>query len=88
MPGDTYNDLLNRLTSKTYINDPANTPAASFFYDETSVSLGSWTSPTLNYANGRLTHTTTTSAGVTLTATVQDYSVGRTPASGGAAARV
>ena len=41
--------------------------------------LGGWTSPSLNYTNGRLTHTTTASGGVTLTATIQDYDkMGRT----------
>ena len=66
----SYNDALNRLTSKAY---SGGTPTASFSYDETSVTLGSWTSPTLNYPKHRLTHTTTKSGSTLLTATVQDY---------------
>jgi RHS repeat-associated protein len=66
----TYNDALNRVTSKTYSDG---TPTAGFGYDGTSVTLGSWTSPTLQHPVGRLTHTMTTSSGTTLTATVQDY---------------
>ncbi len=73
----TYSyDALHRLTSKVYSDG---TPTANFAYDETTVTLGSWTSPTLNYPKGRLTHTTTTSGSTTLTATVQDYDkMGRT----------
>jgi RHS repeat-associated protein len=66
----TYSyDALNRLTSKSYSDG---TPTATLSYDETTVTLGSWTSPTLANHIGRLTHTTT--SGSTLqTATVQDY---------------
>jgi RHS repeat-associated protein len=34
-------DQLNRLLSKTYQNDPSNTPAAHFNYDESTVTVGS-----------------------------------------------
>jgi YD repeat-containing protein len=55
------------------------TPTANFFYDESAASVGNWTSPTLKYPKGRLTHTTTTSGSTLLTATVQDYDqMGRT----------
>ena len=76
--GMTYGpyDALNRLEKRTY---PDGT-TANLFYDEASVTLGSWTSPGLAYPVGRLTHTTTlNSAGVLQTATVQDYdTMGRT----------
>ena len=69
-------DALNRVLSKTYSNG---NPTANFSYDETTITLGSWTSPTLAYPTGRLTHTTTTSGSTILTATVQDYDqMGRT----------
>jgi RHS repeat-associated protein len=73
----TYNDSLNRLTSKTYSDG---TSTASFFYDESSVTLGSWGSGALANTKGRLTHTTTVnSSGTVLTGTVQDYDpMGRT----------
>ncbi len=45
-----YNDKLNRPTSKSYSD--GSTPTANFSYDEGSVTLGSWTSPSLNYTNG------------------------------------
>jgi RHS repeat-associated protein len=72
----TY-DALNRITSKTYSDG---TPAAKFFYDESSVTLGSWGSGTLANPKGCLTHTTTVNSGGTvLTGTVQDYDpMGRT----------
>ena len=75
----TYSyDALNRLTGKSY-NDTPQTPSASFSYDESTATLGSWTSPSLNYPKGRLTHTTTMSGSTLLTATVQDYDkMGRT----------
>jgi RHS repeat-associated protein len=63
-------DALNRTTSKTYTDG---TPTAHFAYDEASVTLGSWTSPTLAYPIGRLTHTTTVSGSALQTATVEDY---------------
>ncbi len=63
-------DALNRLTSKSYSDG---TPTASFAYDETTATLGSWTSPTLAYPKGRLTHTATTSGSTLLSATIQDY---------------
>jgi RHS repeat-associated protein len=65
-----YSDPLNRLTGKTYSDG---TPTANLAYDESSVTLGSWTSPALAYPKGRLTHTTTMSGSTLLTATVQDY---------------
>jgi RHS repeat-associated protein len=70
-------DGLNRVTCKTYSDG---TPAAHLYYDESSVTVGAWTSPTLAYPTGRLTHTTTlSSSGTILTATVQDYDpMGRT----------
>ena len=72
----TY-DALNRRTAKGYSDGI--TPIARFSYDEAFVTLGSWTSPTLNYPKGRLTHTTTMSGSTLLTATVQDYDpMGRT----------
>jgi RHS repeat-associated protein len=71
-----YVDPLNRLTSKTYSDG---TPTANFAYDESAVTLGSWTSPGLAYPKGRLTHTTTMSGSTLQTATVQDYDkMGRT----------
>ncbi len=71
----TYNDPLNRLTSKTYSDS---TPPATFSYDQTSVTVGSWTSPTLLYPKGRMTEATTTSSGTLQTAVVYSYDpVGR-----------
>ena len=70
-------DALNRTISKSY-ND-GTTPSATFSYDEATVTLGSWASPTLAYPKGRLTHTTTKSGSTILTATVQDFDpMGRT----------
>ncbi len=69
-------DALDRLTSKTYSDGTA--PAA-FGYDETSATLGSWTSPGLQNPIGRLTHTATTSGSTVLSGTIQDYDpMGRT----------
>jgi len=62
-------DAINRVTSKTYSDG---TPTATFAYDESTVTVGSWTSPTLANPVGRLTHTTTASGSTTLTATVED----------------
>jgi RHS repeat-associated protein len=71
----TYDDL-NRVLSKTYSDG---TPTANFGYDESSVTLGSWTSPSLGAPVGRPTHTKTMSGSTLLTATVQDYDpMGRT----------
>ena len=67
-----YNDVLNRLTAKSY-NDTPQTPTANFAYDEATVTLGGWTSPSISYPNGRLTHTTTMSGSTLLTGTAQDY---------------
>ena len=64
-------DALNRVTSKTY-NDGL-TPPANFYYDESSVSLGSCSNSSMSNPVGRLTHTTTGSPGAYLSATVQDY---------------
>lgn len=37
----TYNyDLLNRVTSRTYLSDPQATPAVSYFYDNQSLPVG------------------------------------------------
>ena len=63
-------DALNRVTSKTYSDG---TPTATFAYDESTVTVGSWTSPSLGYPKGRLTHTTTANGSTILTATAQDY---------------
>ena len=69
-------DALNRLTSKTYSDG---TPPATFSYDQTSVTLGSWSSPTLTYPKGRLTEATTTVSGSVNTAVVYSYDpMGRT----------
>ncbi len=46
-------DALNRLTSKTYSDS---TPAANFYYDEASVTVGG-TAYTVTNAKGRLSHT-------------------------------
>lgn len=54
-------DALNRLTSKSYTNDPSSTPVANFFYSQSSVTIGSWSSGTLTYTLGRLTETCTSS---------------------------
>jgi YD repeat-containing protein len=72
-------EALNRVVCKSYSD--TTTPIAHFYYDESAVALGSWTSPALPYPNGRLTHTTTVSfsSGALQTATVQDYDpMGRT----------
>jgi RHS repeat-associated protein len=64
-------DALNRLVCKSYSDG---TPAAQFFYDESSATLGSWASGSLAHPNGRLTHTiTVNSSGTILTGTAQDY---------------
>jgi RHS repeat-associated protein len=71
-------DAVNRLISKSY-NDLPQTPTANYFYDQASVTIGSWSSPTLNYPKGRLTEATTTSSGSTKTAVVYSYDqMGRT----------
>jgi RHS repeat-associated protein len=71
----TYNDNLNRLTSKTYSDS---TPPVTFSYDQTSVTIGSWSSGTLLNPEGRLTKATTTSGGNVQTAVVYSYDpVGR-----------
>jgi RHS repeat-associated protein len=70
-------DALNRTISKSYSD--GTTPTATLSYDEATVILGSWASPTLAYPKGRLTHTTTKSGSTILTATVQDFDpMGRT----------
>jgi RHS repeat-associated protein len=69
-------DALNRLTSKTYSDG---TPTATFSYDQTSVTIGSWSSGTLYYPKGRITEATTTSSGSVNTGVVYSYDpVGRT----------
>lgn len=70
-------DVLNRLSSKQYTNDPSNTPVANFLYDQTSVTIGSWSSGTLSNPVGRLTETCTSSrvgsCSTVTTATVFSY---------------
>jgi RHS repeat-associated protein len=70
-------DALNRISCKTYSDG---TPRANFYYDESSVALGSWTSPALANPIGRITHATTVnSGGALLTARVNSYEpMGRT----------
>ena len=65
-------DALHRLTSKNY-NDTPQTPTANFSYDQSSVTVGSWTSGTLANPKGRLTEATTTASGATQTAMVYSY---------------
>jgi YD repeat-containing protein len=70
----TY-DALNRLTGKTYSDS---TPPATFSYDQTSVTIGSWSSGTLTNPKGRLTEAVTTSSGSVQTAVAYGYDpVGR-----------
>jgi len=71
----TYSyDALSRLTGKTYSDS---TPPATFSYDQTSATIGSWSS-TLTYPKGRLTKAVTTSGGNVQTAVVYSYdSMGR-----------
>jgi RHS repeat-associated protein len=70
-------DALNRLVCKSYSDG---TPTAQFSYDQSSVTLGTWASPSLLNTKGRLTETQTfNSSGATVTGTAQDYdSMGRT----------
>ena len=63
-------DALNRLTGKTYSDS---TPPATFSYDQTSVTIGSWSSGTLTNPKGRLTKAVTTSGGNVQTAVVYSY---------------
>jgi RHS repeat-associated protein len=68
-------DALNRLTGKTYSDS---TPPATFSYDQTSVTIGSWSSGTLSNPKGRLTEAVTTSSGTTQTGLAFSYDpVGR-----------
>ena len=68
-------DALNRLTSKTYSDG---TPTVTFSYDQTSVTLGSWSSGTLLNPKGRMTEATTTASGGVKTGVVYSYDpVGR-----------
>ncbi|MGH9354691.1 MAG: RHS repeat-associated core domain-containing protein, partial [Terriglobia bacterium] len=60
-------DASNRLSSKTYSDG---TPTASFFYDQPSVSMVSWSSGTLTNTDGRLTEAAT---GSTQTGAVYSY---------------
>lgn len=67
----TY-DALNRLTSKSYSNDPSNTPTAYFYYDQTNT--GVWGNPTLSDPKGRLTSAATKlSNGTILTGNMYSY---------------
>ncbi len=68
-------DGLNRLTSKTYSDS---TPPANFYYDQGSVTIGSWSSGALGYPKGRMTEATTTASGSVQTGVVYSYDpVGR-----------
>jgi RHS repeat-associated protein len=70
-------DTLNRLTGKSY-NDNPPTPPATFSYDQTSVTIGSWSSGTLTNPKGRLTEAVTTSGGNVQTGVLYSYdSMGR-----------
>ncbi len=60
-------DALNRLTSKSYSDG---TPTADFSYDQSSATIGSWSSGTLANTKGRLTEATT---GSTQTGLVYSY---------------
>ena len=67
----TYSyDPLNRLLTKTYSDG---TPPVTFSYDQTGVTIGSWSSGTLTNTTGRLTEGITTSGGATQTAVVYSY---------------
>jgi len=67
----TYSyDALNRLTGKTYSDS---TPPTAYAYDQTSVTIGSWSSGTLANPVGRLVAATTTSSGSVQTASVFSY---------------
>ncbi len=67
----TYSyDTLNRLTGKTYSDG---TPPATFSYDQSSVTIGSWSSGTLTNPKGRLTEAVTTSSGSVQTGMVYSY---------------
>ena len=66
-----YSDVLNRLTAKSY-NDGV-TPTANFSYDQSSVSVGSWSSGTLLNYKGRMTEATTTSGSTTKSGVVYSY---------------
>jgi RHS repeat-associated protein len=68
----TYNDVLNRLTGKSY-NDNPQTPPVSFSYDQTSVTLGTWSSGTLSNTKGRLTSAITTTSGTLQTGVAYSY---------------
>jgi RHS repeat-associated protein len=63
-------DAANRLTSKSYSDS---TPPATFTYDQSSVTIGGWTSPTLAYPLGRLVGATTTQSGSVKTGVVYSY---------------
>jgi RHS repeat-associated protein len=65
-------DALNRLTSKSY-NDNPQTPTANYSYDQTSVTIGSWSSGTLLNPKGRLVKATTTASGSVQTGLVYSY---------------
>jgi YD repeat-containing protein len=70
-----YNDKLNRLTGKTYSDG---TPPAVFAYDQTSVTLGKWSSGALTNTQGLLTSATTTTGGTLQTGVAYSYDpVGR-----------
>lgn len=63
-------DALNRVTCKSYSDG---TPQVNFSYDQSSVTIGNWTSPALQYPTGRMTEATTTASAATQTAMVYSY---------------
>ena len=65
-----YNDPLNRLTGKSYSDG---TPAATYAYDQASVTVGSWGPYTITNPKGRLTSAVTTSGSSLRTALVYSY---------------
>ena len=65
-----YADPLNRPTGKTYSDG---TPPVSFSYDQTSVTLGTWSSGTLLNTKGRLTSGITTTSGTLQTGVAYSY---------------
>jgi YD repeat-containing protein len=68
-------DALNRLTSKTYSDA---TPPVTYAYDQSSVTVNSWSSGTISNPKGRLTSALTTSGSAVTSAVVYSYdSMGR-----------
>jgi hypothetical protein len=79
----TYNDPLNRLTTKSY-NDNPQTPTANFFYNQAPSSWPAWSGVTFSNPKGRMVLTCTGTAANTCTsppqtATAHSYdTMGRT----------